>query len=251
MNWLLILTLVIIIGFAIRGYNKGIIKMTLSLFSLIFSIIAAFVLAPMISENLCNNKVVVNHVSDWVNEGLGIEKSCMDITDNMVSSIKGTNKKGKANMSAAQKKEMIEKLTLPDKIKASILENTVEIVGSKGKVTAIHFAKGISDYIAKIIIKTITYIMIFILFKVLFRVITIIFKLVDKLPIIGGINDLAGGVAGAVSGLLIVWLVFLGLLLFSTTTLGIVCYQYINDSEILTFLYNNNLLVHWVLKNLV
>ena len=130
MNWLLILTLVIIIGFAIRGYNKGIIKMMLSLFSLIFSIIAAFVLAPMISENLCHNKVVVNHVSDWVNEGLGIEKSCMDITDNMISSIKGTDKKGKTNMSAAQKKEMIQKLTLPDKIKDSILENTIEVVGS-------------------------------------------------------------------------------------------------------------------------
>lgn len=223
--------------------------MIVSLFSIIFSIIAAFVLAPMISENLCNSKIVLNNVSDWVNEGLGIEKNCVDITDNMVSSIKGTNKKGKTDMSAAQKKEMIEKLTLPDKIKNAMLENTADIVGSKGKVTAIHFAKAISDYLAKIIIRTITYIILFIVFKVIFRVITIIFRLVDKLPIIGDINALAGGIAGAVSGLLIVWISFFCLLLFSTTTLGVLCYQYINDSDILTFLYNNNLLVHWVLTN--
>lgn len=225
--------------------------MMLSLFSLIFSIIAAFVLAPLISENLCNSKIVVDYVSDRVNEGLEIEKSCVDITDNMVSGIKGTNKKEKNNMTVTQKKEIIEKLTLPDKIKNSMLENTVEIVENKGKITAIHFAGIISDYIAKIIIKTITYIIIFIVFKVIFRIITIIFKIVDKLPLIENINEMAGGIAGAVSGLLIVWLGFFCLLLFSTTALGTLCYQYINDSQILTFLYNNNLLVHWVLSNVV
>lgn len=251
MNWLLIVTLAVIIGFAIRGYRKGIIKMVISLASMILSVMAAFVLAPIISENLCNSEIVLNHISEWVNEGLGIEESCIDITDNMVNSIKGTGKKDTMSMSTAQKEELIENLTLPEKIKNSMLENTAEIVGTKGKITAINFARAISEYIAQIIIKAITYIAVFIVFKVIFRVITNVFKLVDKLPIIEDINEMVGGVAGAISGLIIVWVGFLFLFLLSTTSLGIVCYQYINDSEILTFLYNNNLLVHWILKSLI
>lgn len=250
MNWLLILTLTIIAGFAIRGYKKGIIKMAISLLSILFSITAAFTLAPFISDSLCNSEIVLDYVSDQVNEKLGIEKSCIDITNNMVSSLKPTDKKGSTNINAAQKKAMIKKLTLPEKIKNSMLENTAVIVEKKGKATARNFARAISEYIARIIIKTITYIGLFIIFKVLFRIITIVFKLMDKLPVIEDINELAGGIAGTISGLLIVWIGFLCLLIFSTTSFGKLCYQYINDSKILTFLYNNNLLVHWVLKNM-
>lgn len=250
-NWLLIITLAIIIGFTIHGYQKGIIKMALSLFSMILSILVAFILAPTFSESLCNSEIVLNYFSEWVNEGLGIEEKCVDITNNMVNGIKETNKKDKKNMSVAQKEALIDKLILPKKIKNVMLKNTAEIVENKGKITAINFAKEISDYIARIVIKAITYIMVFVVFKVLFRVITIVFNLVDKLPIIENINEITGAIAGAISGLLIVWVGFLFLLLLSTTSIGIMCYEYINDSTILTFLYNNNLLVHWVLESIM
>lgn len=251
MNWLLIITLAIIIGFTIRGYQKGIIKMAISLFSMILSIVVAFILAPTFSESLCNSEIVLNYFSEWVNEGLGIEEKCVDITNNMVNGIKETNKKDTKNMSVAQKEALIDKLILPKKIKNAMLKNTAEIIENKGKITAINFAKEISDYIARIVIKAITYIMVFVVFKVLFRVITIVFNLVGKLPIIGNINEITGAIAGAISGLLIVWVGFLFLLLLSTTSIGIMCYKYINDSTILTFLYNNNLLVHWILESVM
>ena len=251
MNWLLIVVAAVIAGFGIRGYQKGIIKMTISIISMVLGIVIAFTLSPMISDSLCNSDIVRNYVSQWVNEGLGIEEKCLEMTDNMVNSIKGTDKKESEKISVTQKKEVIENLKLPEKIKNSISENIAEEVGTKGKITAVNFAGVISEYIARLIIKTVTYIVIFIIFKVLLHFVMIVFNLVDKLPIIGEMNELAGGAVGVVSGLFIVWLGFFALLLFSTTSFGISCYECINDSEILTFLYNNNLLVHWVLKSVI
>lgn len=250
MNWLLIAVIVILGGFTVRGYQKGIIKMIISVLSMVLSLIIAFIAAPVISENLCNSETVLNYVSERVNEGLGIEKSCVDITDSVADGIKGTNKKGTANMNAAQKEELIGYLALPEKIKSTMLENTAKIVSIKGKVTAIKFAKAISDYLAKIMIKAITYIVVFLVFKLILRFVTMIFNFVDKLPVIENMNQMAGGIAGAVSGLFIVWVGFLLLFLFSTTSLGTICYQYINDSKILTFLYDNNILIHWILRSM-
>lgn len=251
MNWLLIVVVAVIVGFGIRGYQKGIIKMAISIISMVLGIVIAFALAPMISDSLCSSDIVRNHVSQWVNEGLGIEERCLEMTDNMVDSIKGTDKTKSENISLTQKEEVIENLKLPQKIKNSISENIAEVIGTKGKITAVNFAGAISEYIARLIIKTVTYIVIFIIFKVLLHIVLIVFNLVDKLPFIGEMNELAGGIAGAVSGLFVVWVGFLALLLFSTTSFGISCYECINDSAILTFLYNNNLLVHWVLKNVL
>ena len=73
MNWLLLVVLAIIAGLTYRGYRKGFIGMVLSVAVILLSVVITGVLAPVISKSLCASEIVLNYVSDGVNEGFGIE----------------------------------------------------------------------------------------------------------------------------------------------------------------------------------
>lgn len=250
MNWLLIVVLAIIVGFTMHGYRKGIIRMVISLVSMILSILIAFVAAPVISDGLCNNEAVMSYVSEGINEGLHIEEKCQEITGDVAAGIKETGKKS-TNLNNAQKETVIQELTLPEKIKNTMLDNTAQIINTNGKATAVKFSKSVSEYIARIVIRSMTYILLFMIFKAILRIVTKALRVVEKIPVVKSMDGAVGGVVGLASGLLIVWVVFLFLFLLSGTPVGTASYQCINDSSILTFLYDNNILLQWVLKTIM
>jgi len=64
--------------------------------------------------------------------------------------------------------------------------------------------------------------------------------IIGELPVLGTVNHLAGGALGLVLGLIIVWVGFLILALVYSTDFGKVCFEMIEDSSILTFLYEHN-----------
>ena len=72
-------------------------------------------------------------------------------------------------------------------------------------------------------------------------------NIIGELPLLGAINHLAGGVLGIGLGFIIVWIAFLVLTLIYTTEIGTTCYAMVEQSAILTFLYNHNPLLIWLL----
>ena len=67
-------------------------------------------------------------------------------------------------------------------------------------------------------------------------------KVISELPIISSVNKLAGAVFGVAQTLLIVWFAFCLIGMFDLGTISEYIQMYITDSEILTLLYENNLL---------
>lgn len=53
----------------------------------------------------------------------------------------------------------------------------------------------------------------------------------------------AGLILGGLQGILIIWIGCIVLMLFSGTVLGKEIYEYINNSVILTFIYEHNILM--------
>ena len=247
MNWLLVMVLAVIVGFTIWGYRKGAILMFLSFGTIVLSVIITGTIGPVVSDSLCKSQVVLDYVSDAVNDGLGIESRMEKMTDEMVGKI--TNTSGKKKLNQKQQKQAIDKLALPETIRETLTEGIANKVSDFGQVTAKKFAGYLCDEIAKIIIKGITYIVVFLVVRILLKIVVSIFKVIDKLPVVEETSEMLGGAIGAVTGFIIVWVGFLFLLAFSGTTLGIRCYECINDSAILTFLYNNNLLLKWILSS--
>lgn len=248
MNWLLLVVLAIIAGLTYRGYRKGFIGMVLSVAVILLSVVITGVLAPVISKSLCESEIVLNYVSDGVNEGLGIEENMNRLTQQAAGNIRGKQKS--VSLEAREQKNIIKKLDLPDILTDSITNSTADMIENTGRVTAQRFSKYISDSLARIIIRTLTYIVVFFIARIILRILITVFKVVDSIPGMEDVSELVGGAIGAVTGLLVVWIGFILLVTFSSTNFGQECYRCINDSSILSFLYNNNLILQWILHSL-
>ena len=72
--------------------------------------------------------------------------------------------------------------------------------------------------------------------------------IISDLPVIGGLNRVAGGALGLGTGLIIVWILFIVITLLYDTGLGKACFENIAENEFLTFLYNNNILMQYITK---
>jgi hypothetical protein len=69
---------------------------------------------------------------------------------------------------------------------------------------------------------------------------------ISELPVLHGVNRLAGGVVGIGVGLIAVWLLFLAVTLFYATSLGQSCFRQIEANEILNILYQKNYILHFL-----
>ena len=67
--------------------------------------------------------------------------------------------------------------------------------------------------------------------------------LVNNLPLIGSVNHFLGGAAGAVKGMLLIWLFFAFIAVSGMTTVGTALISLIYESELLVWLYENNLVL--------
>jgi len=66
---------------------------------------------------------------------------------------------------------------------------------------------------------------------------------VAKLPVLGGLNKAAGMVLGLAESVLVVWIGFIGITIGGSTDMGMKLLLMIADSQILTWMYQNNLLL--------
>ena len=126
--------------------------------------------------------------------------------------------------------EVTESLALP-----GFLQDTVSEAEAKTK-------DAIAGGIAGVALKIISMILVFILVQMILWILSLTLNLITKLPVIHGFNKLLGGVSGAVSGILVVYLV-LGLLTFTTAldkTTAIS--EMVEDSLVASTMYENNLL---------
>ena len=241
MNWLLIVVLLLIVFRVYRGYKKGAIHMILSFSALIISVLLTGFLGPVVSRQLCESEIVLGYVSDAVNESLGIEDAMLETKNQIARAVTGQK------IDQSQQQEAINKIGLPSSINDTIMSGLHDTISNTGTITAHKFAVSISDELAKIIIRGITYVVIFLIAKIGLRIIIMLFGIIDKLPRVEDASQLAGAGIGAISGFIMVWVGFLFLLALSSTNFGIECYRCINESTFLTFLYNNNLLLKWIL----
>lgn len=245
MNWLFFVVVIVILGLAYRGYKKGLVSMILSVGTLILSIMITGFLGPIFSDSLCRSQIIMDYVSDQVNTDLRIEQTMNDAIDMAT----GKNKKEDITISSKLQENIVEQLGLPNLVSSSVLDGTAEIVNTAGKVTVKRFSEYLCREIARLIVRGITYIVLFILVRIILKIIMRVFQIVDKIPVVEDVSELAGGIAGALTGMVVVWIGFLFLLAFSGTSFGVACYQCINESTILSFIYNNNLLLKWILAS--
>ncbi|NLO09998.1 MAG: hypothetical protein GX129_09065 [Clostridiales bacterium] len=216
MNWLLIIVLGIIIVNAFIGRRIGFVKIVFSLFSFIMALMITAWISPSVNGMLKNNESFYEKASQRVEDMLFKEQA-----------------------EATDEEDIIESLPLPKSIKESLLEN-------KAKQEA-NIKSYITAHVTDIAINALAFVITFAVVFVGLWVISIALNIISKLPILNQLNKLTGLLVGGLQGVIIVWILFIIITIFSGTELGGTASEQIESSVILSFLYDKNFLLNIVL----
>ena len=215
MNWLLILVVLLVAGNIVWGFFRGFLRVVYSMAAWILILVFVTFATP--------------YVADWMTEHTGldtrIEKNCKEKLQNAVA---GEEKSTEEQNTQEQKDLSGLGMKLP--------ANVWNQIGDTHKLADGWMEQsGLYNTIASKASSLIT--------VIAFHLIATAIDLVAKLPVIGEVNHMLGGIAGLIKGLLLVWLVFAFAAMGAATEAGRVVIDAVYLSEILQWLYLINLIL--------
>ena len=134
--------------------------------------------------------------------------------------------------------KIIENSPVPEFLKNMLLENNNSTIYKELDVTS--FPSYVASYISRLVLKVASFLVTFLLAIIIVKALMVAVNIIGELPVLGFVNHLAGGILGLLAALLIVWLIFLGLTLLYSTSVGHTCFGMIEKSVFLKFLYDHN-----------
>lgn len=230
-HWLSAGTAAFLIAMVLYGHYRGFLRLAVSMTALILTLVVVHAAMPYVTDFLRENTAVKQFA----------EQSLLNV----------------AGLEAAEEEEMqlpsaqrllIEKLHLPDQVKESLIENNNHEVYRLLGVDA--FVDYIGAYLANMIFNLIGSILLFIVVFIAIRLIIRWLDLIAKLPLLNGMNQIAGALLGGLQGLLIIWVFFLIVTACSATAWGNVVLSQIESSPWLLFLYKNNIF-NWLISGIL
>lgn len=222
LNWVLIAIIGILAVYTMWGSYRGIIKMIFPIVSLIGTLIAVFILLPVVSGVIKDNTKIYGNLEQIVGEQILPENE----------------------FTGFNQEEIIDSLGLPEVIKDVILENNTAEKYIELGVSSLreYMVRTVTDMIFNMAAFLIAFLIVFILLRIIFG----FMSMLASLPVIHGVNKLAGAAAGFVMGLAVVWIIFAILTVFGSSQLSRDVLEKINGNELLTFIYNNNFIMKYV-----
>lgn len=221
MNWLFWVVVVFIAYHVIDGLHRGFIRKAVSAVSLIVTLVLVTYLTPQITNFIQNNTSLHENLQEKCSELFLSGEYNEDVKTDQVL--------------------MIENMDLPENIKEMLLENNNTEAYDLLAVSGFHDYVG--AYLASMIINALAYLLSFVIIWTAIRAILLALDVVTMLPILHGINKLAGGVLGIVYGVVLVWVAFLLVTILCNGELGRQFFTLISDNPFLLFLYNQNVIM--------
>lgn len=220
MTWLGIAAAVFIGLSSIAGYYRGFVKEAVSLMFVLSSIIIVWMIDPYVTDFLKEHTPVCDVIRTRCQESISdhlMEQDGLDETS------------------------LIAALPLPDAVKKGISSNNNSDVYRYLAVET--FAEYIADYLAVMITNGIGFLISYFLATAGIQILSHYLRLMARLPILRGINRLAGGGLGFLKGVLVVWVVLLVMTVLCNTEPGKQCMALIERDPVLTVLYDSDVLV--------
>jgi len=215
----IVLIAILLLG-AFIGYKKGFVKVAVKLGTFIVAIILAFVFQAGVAE--------------FVGETLGLNNSIhVAVEDKLI------------DFTATEEGEKKENINIP------ILENTIKDINSVAEDKKSEVISDWANNITTFVIKGISFIAIFIVVSILMGIIGLILDTVCKLPVLKTLN----GTLGATTELILMIfriLILLAIISFlSPLEILTSVTNYINESCITKWLYENNIIISIIGRKLL
>ena len=212
---------VFLIGMVLYGHHRGFLGQCVSVGALVLTILLVKMAAPAATEFIRANPEIRDRAARTILNASGWQAPSAQ----------------EVQFPAAQR-IAIENMKLPQSVKDILLENNnsefYHILGVD------QFAEYISTYLADMLINVVCGFVIFLLAYILIRILIRWLDLIARLPILCGLNQIAGALLGLAQGLLILWIAGALLNCFAATAAGQILEQQVNGSAWLSFLYQYN-----------
>lgn len=219
MNILLIVILIVFLLSLFSGYKNGFFKTVFSLVSWIVVLVICNFATPIVTDILMEKTelgvTIQTTVDQKVNEMLTQALDSTGVTD----------------LEAA----------LPAELKTALLGeggSIEQVIKGENTLDTASLVKGIVSIIAFIIVVVIT--------KVALIVVDIILGIASKLPLIGPLDKTLGLVCGVGKGLILCWIILAIVSVLALTGTNTELASYISQSQILTWLQDNNVLLNLI-----
>lgn len=227
MNWVLITAVVLIGGGAFFGWRAGFVKTVFSLVSTVAVMILTLLCSPLVTNLLKSNDTITN----------AVESRLEDFID--LSGLTGLIE-NKSNP-----EELIDYLELPESIKNTLKGSLSENL----RQNETHMEEWldvlevyICESLTEMIINAIGFFITFIAASAGLAVLCFVLNVISRLPVLHQINTFAGVAFGALEGLMLLWIVFIVITMLASTEFGQDSMKLISENELLSFLYDSNIL---------
>lgn len=283
MNWVLFSVIVLLAVFGFIGWKNGIIKIVVSLATLIITMLLAVFIAPVVCEaiktstklddnlqkmvydiiirqdlygTITENENMPENPAELPEELKDIEANKDDI-DNCLQQI--------SNNAVAVSKyavQLIDKLKLPDNVKNQIKQvmseqNIRNVVANNDIIKIIDQTDGsveslmaavMAAKLADIIFSAIVYIIVFVVVFAILKIIVVVTNIVSRLPVIRQANKIGGLALGLVEGLIAVWVLFVVITACGSMKWAVDAMADINNSSFLSMLYENDIILKMIFR---
>ena len=221
-NYLFIAAVILFAALIIRGYRKGFLRIVVYFIGMIFIIVSVKKISPTVSQYLMDNTSAYTDIKGKISDTL---KEKNEIFDNTVEE---------------NQKLTIESYDMPQLLKTNLLiNNTAEMYKT---LLVSMFEDYVSSYLAKTAVNALSFIGLFVILWIAFRVVLSLCNLISKIPIIKGINKMAGALLGLVEALFVSWIFFFIVIVFMGNEVGNKMMIMVNQSQFLQTLFNSNIL---------
>ena len=264
-NWLLVIVGFIFLLSMIAGGVKGFFKISISLISSILTVVLVIYLAPYVEDAVVkytplDEMVEEKCVDIFMPEMTGAMLEVVDLTGTPLEGFSIEELKSMGNVdwealnmtardvlslvgdiSKDQQIVQIENSVLPEFLQEQLLANNNNIIYEELGVQ--YFPEYVAAYMARLVIKIVAFLLTFLFAIIIVKALAVAIDILGELPGVGFLNHAGGALVGILMGLLVVWFVFLVITLLYSTELGQACFKMIEDSWILSALYDSNILL--------
>ena len=261
-NWLLIIVAAIFIVCIVVGYVRGFLKLGISLLSTILTLVIVLFLSPYVADALAEYTPVDDYIESRIVEafvpeitpeelakydlsGTPFENLSPEQLENLGEldwDLLGITTDDVMNMIGDIPKDIqiqeIENAPMPQFLKDQLIENNNSTIYSELGVQS--FPHYVAAYISRLVLKLLAFLVTFLLAIIIVKALMFAVNIIGELPVLGLVNHIAGGALGLVLAVVIIWIGFLIMTLAYTTEAGVACFEMVEQSPVLQFLYNSN-----------
>lgn len=232
-HWLAIGVGVFLLSMVLYGHYRGFLRLAVTMMALILSLLVVRVAMPYVTGVLKENTGIHRAIGQGLLHMAGMEES---------------DAAAERAQLPVQQREAIEKLKLPEQMKEALLENNNNEIYHILGVDA--FLDYLGAYLANMVLNLIGSVVLFLVVFLVFRLLIKWLDLVARLPILSGINQIAGAILGGCQGLLALWVAALIVKACAAMPWAQAVLAQVDESLWLSFLYHNNIF-NWLFVSIL